>query len=69
MASNDDKALAKRLIELLESPEKAREMGEKGRRAIEENFSLKAQTEKTLMLYKMHSDDFLTGKTVDVSDI
>ena len=50
--SDDDEALAKRLIELLENPEKARKMGGKGRKIVEENFSLSAQLEKTLKLYE-----------------
>ncbi len=50
--SDDDEALAKRLIELLENPEKARKMGRKGRKLVEENFSLFAQLEKTLKLYE-----------------
>ncbi len=50
--SDDDEALANRLIELLENPEKAGIMGENGRNRVEENFSLSAQLEKTLELYE-----------------
>ncbi len=49
--SDDDEAMANRLIELLLNPKKAIEMGEKGRSVVKGNFSLKAQTEKTLTLY------------------
>jgi glycosyltransferase involved in cell wall biosynthesis len=50
--SDDDRAMANRLIELLRNPEKAVEMGKKGRMIVEKSFSLEAQTEKTLTLYK-----------------
>ena len=49
--SDDDQAMADRLVELLLNPKKAIEMGEKGSSIVKENFSLKAQTEKTLALY------------------
>ena len=49
--SDDDEALANRLIELLENPEKATEMGGRGRERVEKNFSLEAQLAKTLELY------------------
>jgi glycosyltransferase involved in cell wall biosynthesis len=52
VASNDNQAMASRLIELLVNPEKAKEMGNKGREIVEEKFSLMAQIEKTLMLYQ-----------------
>jgi glycosyltransferase involved in cell wall biosynthesis len=50
--SDDHDAMANRLIELLQNPVKAMEMGKKGRKIVTENFSLEAQTEKTLTLYK-----------------
>lgn len=56
--SDDDEALAERLVELLENPEKARKMGELGRKRVEENFSISAQLNKTLELY----DQLLTNK-------
>jgi glycosyltransferase involved in cell wall biosynthesis len=49
--SDDDEAMADRLIELLLNPKKAIEMGGKGRNVVKGNFSLKAQAEKTLTLY------------------
>ena len=49
--SDDDEALAKRLIELLEDEEKAARFGEKGKRIVEEKFSLEDQLNKTLELY------------------
>ncbi len=50
--SDDDEALANRLISLLENPEKAKKMGENGRKRVEKKFSLSAQLDKTLNLYK-----------------
>ncbi len=49
--SNDDFALAERLIKLLSDPERAAKMGEAGRRVIEEKFSLERQLGSTLELY------------------
>ncbi len=54
--SNDDAAMANRLSELLQNPEKAKKMGELGRKTIEENFSCRAQLEKTLKLYERKFD-------------
>lgn len=50
--SNDDEMLAKRLLELLKDEKKARIFGEKGRRIVEEKFSLQSQLENTLRLYQ-----------------
>ncbi len=50
--SNDDEAMANRLIELLQNPEKAKKMGELGREMVEEKFSCAAQLEKTIELYE-----------------
>ncbi len=50
--SDDDHAMANRLIELLQNPQWAVEMGKKGRMIVEERFSLETQTEKILTLYK-----------------
>lgn len=52
--SDDDRALAKRLIELLQTEEKARAFGERGRRAAEEKFSIAAQLENTLRIYGLN---------------
>lgn len=49
--SDDDEAMANRLIELLQKPEKSREMGKRGRERVENNFSLEAQLTQTLELY------------------
>lgn len=51
VASGDDATMAARLISLLRDPEKARAMGEKGRRVIEEKFSCEAQLARTEELY------------------
>lgn len=50
--SDDDEMLANRLVELLEDEKKARIFGEKGRRIVEEKFSLQSQLENTLNLYR-----------------
>jgi glycosyltransferase involved in cell wall biosynthesis len=49
--SDDSEAMANRLIELLENEERARKFGEKGRKVVEEKFSVAAQLENTLKLY------------------
>jgi glycosyltransferase involved in cell wall biosynthesis len=43
--------MAVRLIELLQDPAKAREMGEQGRRIALENFSIDAQVSATEEIY------------------
>ncbi len=50
--SNDDEAMANRLIELLKVENKVKLFGEKGIDVIVRNFSLKNQLNKTLELYK-----------------
>jgi glycosyltransferase involved in cell wall biosynthesis len=52
VASNDDEAMANCLSELLQNPEKAKEMGKLGRKTVEENFSCASQLEKTIKLYE-----------------
>ncbi|HJU56505.1 MAG TPA: glycosyltransferase [Pyrinomonadaceae bacterium] len=49
--AGDDEAMAARIIELLREPLRARAMGERGRRIVEENFSCAAQLERTHALY------------------
>ena len=51
--SDDDEALANRLIELLEDEEKAARFGSKGSEIVREKFSLEAQLKKTLELYEL----------------
>ncbi len=51
IVSDDDETLANRLIELLSDTEKAQSFGAKGRKIVEEKFSLNAQLSKTLKLY------------------
>ncbi len=51
VASEDHKALAERLMELLGSPDRSRELGEKGRGRVGKHFSIEAQRDKTLALY------------------
>ncbi len=50
--SGDDETLAKRLVELLQNYEKAKRFGARGRKIVEEKFTLAAQTTKTLELYE-----------------
>ncbi|HEX6650513.1 MAG TPA: glycosyltransferase, partial [Pyrinomonadaceae bacterium] len=52
IASGDDAAMADRLISLLRDPGKARTIGEKGRRVVEEKFSCEAQLARTEALYE-----------------
>ncbi len=52
VASDDDAAMAERLVYLLENEEKAASFGASGRRIVEENFSVASQLKKTLELYK-----------------
>jgi glycosyltransferase involved in cell wall biosynthesis len=47
----DDAQMADRIIGLLREPERAREMGARGRRRAEERFSCRAQLERTVDLY------------------
>ncbi len=51
VSSGDDEALAARIIFLLRNAERAREMGERGRRIIEEKFSCEAQLRRTEEVY------------------
>ena len=50
--AGDDERLAARVVELLENPERARMMGEAGRRVITQKFSCAAQLERTAQLYE-----------------
>ena len=52
VASGDDEALAARVVDLLRDPAKARAMGERGRRRVEERFSARVQLERTAELYE-----------------
>ena len=51
VASDDDKALANRLIELLNDRDRAERMGDKARQVALEKFSLEARKDNTLALY------------------
>ena len=52
VAAGDDAALAARVVELLQNPERARAMGERGRERVVREFSCAAQLEKTERLYE-----------------
>lgn len=52
VASGDDEALAARVADLLLEPERARAMGGRGRRRVEEKFSARVQLERTAELYE-----------------
>ena len=49
--AGDSEQMAKRIIELLRDPERAREMGERGRSVVEEKFSCEQHLANTLDLY------------------
>jgi glycosyltransferase involved in cell wall biosynthesis len=51
VASDDDAAMASKLIEILGDEKRARVMGERGKQRIAERFSSAAQLQKTLRLY------------------
>ncbi len=51
IASDDDENMANRLIELLQNEVKTADFGGRGRRLVEDKFSLESQIEKTLLLY------------------
>lgn len=55
--SDDDEMLAERLLRLLENEQMTRKFGEKGSEIVRENFSLDAQLQKTLELYKLYMFD------------
>jgi glycosyltransferase involved in cell wall biosynthesis len=48
----DPKAIAQAIEYLLAHPEEARQMGENGRRAVEEKYNWEKEAEKLLALYK-----------------
>ena len=50
--SDDDKTMAERLIQLLESEKEARQFGEKGAKITKEKFSLQAQLKNVSELYE-----------------
>jgi glycosyltransferase involved in cell wall biosynthesis len=65
----DDESMAARIIELLRDSERARVMGLRGRRIIEERFSCEAQLERTQEVYERllaGSRPVATPKVVDV---
>lgn len=55
--SGNDEAMAERIVELLVRPERGIEMGERGRRIVEEKFSVEAQLARVESLY----DELLGG--------
>jgi glycosyltransferase involved in cell wall biosynthesis len=52
VAPGDDEAMAARIVSLLQDPERACEMGRRGRAVVEEKFSCAAQLERTERLYE-----------------
>jgi glycosyltransferase involved in cell wall biosynthesis len=64
VSSGDDKAMAERIISLLNDPAKADMMGTEGRRVVEERFSCAAQLKRTEELY----DKLLVGTERGGSD-
>ena len=49
--SGDFKSAAQRLLTLLENPQKAKQMGERGRQIIESNFTAQAMVNDLTRLY------------------
>lgn len=49
--SDDAEALAKRLVELVNDPDKATEFGSRGKSLVREKFSLQSQLQRTIKLY------------------
>ncbi len=60
VTSGDELMMAERIISLLREPEKARAMGELGRRVVQEKFSRESQLRRTEALY----DELLAGNVV-----
>jgi glycosyltransferase involved in cell wall biosynthesis len=50
--AGDDASMAARLIELLRDPERCAAMGQRGRRVVEERFSLESRLLSTSALYQ-----------------
>jgi glycosyltransferase involved in cell wall biosynthesis len=61
--SNDHKAMAAAIVELLNAPERARAMGLRGRQVIEDKFSVEAQLCKTVQLYDRLLEPILRRKS------
>lgn len=57
----DPKAIAQAIEYLLTHPEEARQMGENGRRAVEEKYNWEKEAEKLLALYKELVDSAKDG--------
>ena len=51
VAPGDDAGMAERIVSLLQEPERAREMGRRGREVVERKFSCEAQLARTEQLY------------------
>lgn len=64
VTSGDELMMAERIISLLREPEKARAMGELGRRVVQERFSREAQLSRTEALY----EELLAEKGVSRGD-
>ncbi len=62
--SGDDKTMAARIIDLLNSPERARAMGERGKLIVAEKFSCDRHLQNTLELY----DELLAQPRSDQSE-
>jgi glycosyltransferase involved in cell wall biosynthesis len=69
VAAGDDEAMAARIITLLLDPDRAREMGARGRRVVEENFSCEAQLERTQNLYERLLSGAKRGAAPKVVDV
>lgn len=68
VASGDDEKLAARIITLLSEPERAREMGQRGRAIVEQKFSCAVQLERTEEMYDRAIASSMSGDKVSVPD-
>jgi glycosyltransferase involved in cell wall biosynthesis len=66
--SGNDELMAERVIALLRDPQKARAMGERGRRVVEEKFSSQALLRNTEALYQRLLADRLKTQNVALSN-
>ena len=53
VASGDHETMATRITALLENPQKAKAMGERGRTIVQQKFSSEVQLQRTAELYEM----------------
>jgi glycosyltransferase involved in cell wall biosynthesis len=60
--AGDDASMAARLVDLLKNPQRRLEMGDNGRRLVEERFSLESRLSNTAALYQKMLSRSSSGK-------